>query len=120
MSKLKKRAKAGGGKGRQKKAAPAEGAAAQAPATNAATGQPAAIVSEVPEQAQDAGREVVAVVSQEYGRLRRDAQGAYGRGRVTVVEWEQDLEGYIRRKPLPAVLIGLIVGFLFGRALGGK
>jgi hypothetical protein len=36
------------------------------------------------------------------------------------VEWEQNLEGYIRRKPLTAVLVGLIVGFLLGRAMAGK
>jgi ElaB/YqjD/DUF883 family membrane-anchored ribosome-binding protein len=100
------------------KAATAEGAAAES--TEAAVAQTADMASGVWDQAKDAGRRAGAAVSQQYGRMSRGAQDAYGQGRETAAEWEQNFEGYARRRPLMVVLIGVCVGFLLGLALGRK
>ena len=116
MSRSKKRAKAGGKKGREAAAAvtPAVDAAAAIPRqTSAGT---TAVLDPIP----DVGRAAVAVFAEQRGRVRRGDQESYNQGRAMAVEWEQNLEDSIRRKPLIAVVVGLIVGFLIGRAIAGN
>ena len=117
MSKAKDRVKIAAEEVREE-AATAEGAAAES--TEAAVAQTVAKASEVWDQAKDAGRRAGAAASQQYGRMSRGAQDAYGHGREMAAEWEQNFEGYARRKPLMVVLIGVCVGFLLGLAVGRK
>jgi len=101
------------------KSATAEEAAA--PLADAAAEEGvAATASNAWEQAKDAGRRASAAVSRQYDRMSRGAHDAYGRGHGAAVEWEQNVEGYVRRNPLAVVFAGVCAGFLLGLALGRK
>src|SRR6476469_940721 len=84
---------------------------AAAPLVDAAAGEGvAATASDVWEQSKDAGRRAAAAVSRQYDRMSRGAHDAYGRGHEAAAEWEQNVEGYVRRSPLAVVFAGLCAG----------
>ncbi len=48
------------------------------------------------------------------GKVGESAQQYYRQGLEKARDWEQGLEGYIKEKPITAILIACGVGMLFG------
>lgn len=63
------------------------------------------------------GSQMRDVAQEKTSQLRDKATEYYEHGRERAREWEQDLESYVREKPIQSVLIaagvGLVLGFLW-------
>lgn len=62
----------------------------------------------------DLGSQVRDAATEKYSQLREQASTYYDQGRDRATEWEQNLEGYVREKPLQAVLMAAGVGMFLG------
>ena len=70
--------------------------------------------SQVGQQLRDAGSQVREQATEKYEQLRDQATEYYDQGRERAQEWEQNLESYVREKPLQAVAIAAGVGIVLG------
>ena len=70
--------------------------------------------SQVGQNLRELGGQVRDVASQKYEQLRDSAGDYYQQGRERAQEWEQNIEDYVREKPLQAVLMAAGVGVLLG------
>jgi ElaB/YqjD/DUF883 family membrane-anchored ribosome-binding protein len=70
--------------------------------------------SNVGQNLRDLGGQVRDVATQKYEQLRESASDYYQQGRERAQEWEQNIEDYVREKPLQSVLIAAGVGVLLG------
>jgi ElaB/YqjD/DUF883 family membrane-anchored ribosome-binding protein len=70
--------------------------------------------SQVGENLRDIGGQVRDAARDKYAQLSDEARAFYDQGREMAHDWEEGLEGYVRAKPLQAVLIAAGVGVLLG------
>ena len=70
--------------------------------------------TQVTQQLRDAGGQVREQATEKYEQLRSQATEYYDQGRERAQEWEQNLENYVREKPLQAVAIAAGVGVVLG------
>jgi ElaB/YqjD/DUF883 family membrane-anchored ribosome-binding protein len=70
--------------------------------------------SQVGENLRDLGGQVRDAARDKYSQLNDEARAFYDQGREMAHDWEEGLEGYVRDKPLQAVLIAAGVGLLLG------
>jgi ElaB/YqjD/DUF883 family membrane-anchored ribosome-binding protein len=68
---------------------------------------------------QEVTTQVKDVVQKTWQNVEQNASEYYAQGRKTAGQWEQNLEKYIRQKPLPSLLlvagISLLLGFFLKR-----
>lgn len=73
----------------------------------------------VKEDLRGLGRTAKGVAQEKFGGAREKAAEYLGEGKKKVVEFEGQVEGYIRQKPLQSILIaagaGVLLGFLLSR-----
>lgn len=72
------------------------------------------------EKAAELGHRAADAVSDGYVRVSDGTRHAMQKGRAAAVGWEHGFEGYVRRKPLTTLLVGVGVGVLIGIAIGTK
>jgi ElaB/YqjD/DUF883 family membrane-anchored ribosome-binding protein len=81
------------------------------------TGQAEELLSKVTEGTKDLAQRTASTVREGYERASRGTIAAY----ETSVEWEAQLEKYIKRNPMMSVMIAagasLVLGMLLGRAM---
>ncbi len=70
--------------------------------------------SEIGRKLRDAGAQVREAASQKYEDLRNQASEYCEQGRERAEQWEQNIESYVREKPVKALLLAAGVGFLIG------
>lgn len=95
------------------------------PETDAAPGQDATIeelrqqIKAVREDLKTLGRTAKGVAQEKLGDAKQKTSEYYEKGKKRASEFEDQVESYIRQKPLKSVLIaagaGLLVGFLLTR-----
>jgi ElaB/YqjD/DUF883 family membrane-anchored ribosome-binding protein len=69
---------------------------------------------EVQENLRDMGSQVRDAAQEKIGEIRNRASEYYQQGRERLSDWEQDLEGYVRERPLQSLLIAAGVGVVLG------
>ena len=73
--------------------------------------------SQVQEKLRSMGSQVRDTAQETASQLRDRASEYYEYGRERAREWEQDLEGFVRERPIQSVLIaaglGMVLGFLW-------
>src|ERR1700712_5199443 len=70
--------------------------------------------SEVVSGIKDMGSNVRDAATEKYGELRDTATEYYQSGRERAVQWESQLEDYVREQPVKALLMAAGVGVLLG------
>jgi ElaB/YqjD/DUF883 family membrane-anchored ribosome-binding protein len=70
--------------------------------------------TEVSQNLRDLGGQVRDAAKEKYEQLSGQAQDYYDQGRDMAHDWEQSLEGYVKEKPMQALLIAAGVGLLLG------
>lgn len=70
--------------------------------------------SEVGQNLRDLGGQVRDAAREKYQQLSGQAQDYYDQGRDMAHDWEHNLEGYVKEKPMQALLIAAGVGLLLG------
>lgn len=81
---------------------------------------PSTSAGQLKEKAQEVGSQVKAAAQEQLGRLRDTAGEYYEQGKEKAMEWEGNVEEYVRQQPLKSVLIaagvGLVLGILWRRS----
>lgn len=72
------------------------------------------VASDVGGKLRDAGAQVREAASQKFEELRNHASECCEQGRERAEQWEQNIESYVREKPVKALLLAAGVGFLMG------
>ncbi|HEY1922746.1 MAG TPA: hypothetical protein VGG44_08260 [Tepidisphaeraceae bacterium] len=71
-------------------------------------------VADVAEDVRAMGGQVGKAAREQYENLRSKASDYVEQGRGKAEEWESDLEGYIKAKPVQALLVAAGVGVILG------